>query len=119
MSLEDAINGYRLFLGREPETERVANDKAAVPVPKMLGAFVGSREFSERIMVPLASGYPLPHFRVSPFPTSELIAWAGEVLPLEGPTRTKLKGAKTWRHLLTHVVCDPGFSTKFGRLLND
>src|SRR5206468_10315289 len=90
MSTTDAINGYRLFLGREPESERVVNDKAAVPVGKMVTNFVASREFSDRVLAPLASGYPLPHFKVTPFPTPEMLVWASEVLTLASPARAKL-----------------------------
>ncbi|MBV8800029.1 MAG: glycosyltransferase family 2 protein [Alphaproteobacteria bacterium] len=119
MSLQDAINGYRLFLGREPEAERVVHDKASLPLSKMLADFVGSREFSERVMAPLAGGYPLPHLRVSPFPSPELILWTREALPLAEETRNVLAEAKTWRQVLTQVVCDNGFETKIGRVMND
>ncbi|MBV9571532.1 MAG: glycosyltransferase family 2 protein [Alphaproteobacteria bacterium] len=119
MPIADVINGYRLFLGREPETERVAQDKAGLPLPKMLSTFVGSREFSERALRSLASGYPLLHFRVSAFPNAEMIAWTRDVLPVGGATREKLGRAKTWRELLTHIVCDPDFTAKFGRVAND
>src|SRR5947209_5174333 len=106
MSAPDAINGYRLFLGREPESERVVSEKAAVPLPKMVANFIASREFSDRVLAPLASGYPLPHFKVTPFPTPEILTWASEVLPISPPTRNKLLGAKTWRQLLTWIVSD-------------
>src|SRR3954470_8241599 len=101
MSTTDAINGYRLFLGREPESERVVSDKAAVPLAKMVANFVASREFSDRVLAPLASGYPLPHFKVTPFPSPELLGWAAEALPFGAPARAKLMNAKTWRQLLT------------------
>src|SRR6476659_4064629 len=115
MAVTDAINGYRLFLGREPESERVVNDKAGFPLLKMLGVFAGSREFSDRVVMPLASGYPLPHFRVSAFPGPEMAAWASEALPLAPATRAKLPQARTWRHLLTLLVLDPEFLAKLGR----
>lgn len=115
MAVTDAINGYRLFLGREPESERVVNDKAGFPLLKMLGVFAGSREFSDRVVMPLASGYPLPHFRVSAVPGPEMAAWASEALPLAPATRAKLPQARTWRHLLTLLVLDPEFLAKLGR----
>lgn len=119
MALADAINGYRLFLGRDPESERVAQDKASVPLLKMLSSFVGSREFSERVMRALASGYPMPHFRVAAFPGPEMLAWTKEVLPIAPPTRKRLGEVLTWRELLTHLVSDPGFTASFGKLQNE
>lgn len=117
MAVKDAINGYRLFLGREPESERVVNDKAGFPLPKMLGSFAGSREFSDRVVMPLASGYPLPHFRVSALPSPDIATWASEALPLTAATRAKLPQAHTWRHLLTLIVLDSEFIAKLGRSL--
>jgi len=119
MPATDAINGYRLFLGREPESERVVNDKAAVPLQKLVANFIASREFSDRVLGPLASGYPLPHFKVTPFPASELLAWASEVLPLAPPASKKLLTAKTWRQLLTWIVSDPDFGAKLAKPLRE
>jgi GT2 family glycosyltransferase len=114
MAVNDVLNVYRLFLGRVPETERVLQNRATAPLSKMLREFAASKEFSERVLRPLASGYPLPHFRISAVPDPEIIAWAA-ALPLGAPTRTKISTARTWREVLTQIVCDPEFQRNFGR----
>ncbi|MFL6689870.1 MAG: glycosyltransferase family 2 protein [Alphaproteobacteria bacterium] len=114
MARADVINAYRLFLGRVPEAERVVQNRAAAPLSKMLRGFAGSKEFSERVLRQLASGYPLPHFRIAAVPDSEIVAWAVETLPLGEPAKANIALAKTWRDILTQIVCDPEFPENFG-----
>src|ERR1700761_4412965 len=109
MSHTDAINAYRLFLGRNPESERVVQEKADIPVAKLAAGFLGAREFSERILPPLTTGYPMPHFRVGATPDAEILAWAAQSLPISEPTRAALADAKTWRQLLRGILADQMF----------
>ncbi|MGH9693952.1 MAG: hypothetical protein ACRD5Z_07420, partial [Bryobacteraceae bacterium] len=61
MSTRDAINGYRLFLGREPDSERVAEERGSVALLSSLGGFISSPEFAQRVLQPLLKTHPLPH----------------------------------------------------------
>lgn len=106
MSTRDAINSYRLFLGRQPETGRVVNEKADLPIEKLVGNFVGAKEFSERVLSALLRDYPLPHYRGGAFPDEEILDWVrasfGFSEPLDGA------GSRiTWRQLLKTVLADP------------
>lgn len=104
MSDRDAINAYHLFLGRQPESERVVSEKAALPIHRLAAIFLGSREFSERILPPLIKGYPLPHFRVGLMPHAEIVDWVRDSFPLSEGGGDAIGGRTTWRQILRTVL---------------
>jgi GT2 family glycosyltransferase len=107
VSTTDAINAYRLFLGRQPETERVVSEKADLPIRKLVSNFLGAREFSERVLSALTKDYPLPHYRSGAFPDREMLEWVHQSFALPPATLERTASDITWRKLLKAVLKDP------------
>jgi GT2 family glycosyltransferase len=114
MSIADGANAYRLFLGRNPESDRIAEERGSIPLPASLADFVVSDEFSWQVLAPLVENYPLPHIHLSVLPTADLISWAASELPLSGDARQRIHASQTWRQLLMHVLADEEFYEKIG-----
>jgi GT2 family glycosyltransferase len=114
MSTKDAINGYRLFLGRNPDSERVAEERGSVPLLSSVGGFITSPEFAERVFRPLLHCHPLPHTRMAALPAADLIEWAAAELPVSDAVRQKLLDSKSWRQLLVYILSDSAFFERIG-----
>jgi GT2 family glycosyltransferase len=114
MSIADGANAYRLFLGRNPESDRIAAERGNIPLAVSLADFVVSEEFSWQVLAPLIENHPLPHIHLSVLPTAELISWAASELPLSNDARQRINTSQTWRQLLMHVLADEEFYEKIG-----
>ena len=114
MALTDATNSYRLFLGRDPETEQVAEQRSTIPLRNSLAGFIASNEFSDNVLGALFDNGALPHVNVSPYPADEVKEWAAAALPITDETRAKVLHARTWRHVLICLLLDPDFFQDIG-----
>lgn len=119
MSTRDAINGYRLFLGREPDSERVAEERGSVAQLSSLGGFLSSPEFAQRVLEPLLKTHPLPHTRIAPSPAKDLVEWAAAELPVAEATRQRLLESRTWQQLLVYILSDSVFFQNIGLPIDD
>lgn len=112
MSSQNGVNGYRLFLGRDPENQQVAEERALLPLDDSISNFIASSEFEENVLSALLNSRALPHFRISVFPDDGITGWAASELPLEEATRASIHRARTWRQILSAVLRDPVFFTR-------
>jgi len=119
MALTDAINSYRLFLGRDPETEQVAEQRSTIPLRNSLAGFIASGEFSDNVLGALFDRGALPHVNVSPYPADDMKEWAAAALPITDATRPKVLQAKSWRGVLMYVLLDPDFFEQIGNFADN
>ncbi|MBV9993333.1 MAG: glycosyltransferase family 2 protein [Alphaproteobacteria bacterium] len=109
MSSQNGVHGYRLFLGRDPESRQVAEERALLPLDDSISNFIASAEFEENVLSALLNNRALPHFRISVFPGPEIVDWVASELPLDEATRSAIRKARTWRQILSAVLRDPVF----------
>lgn len=107
--LEDAFNGYRLFLGRHPNSVQEITAATGCTLGEFLGSYLLRKEFLNGVVAGLAGDAVLPHVALSPAPDDALARWALERLPLSDSSRKLLATSRSWRFWLLTILRDDGF----------
>ncbi|WP_042699007.1 glycosyltransferase [Azospirillum sp. B506] len=108
-SLEDAFNGYRLFLGRHPANVEEITVAINCTLGEFLSHYLMRGEFLTGIVASLTGTAALPHITLAPAPDEGLRHWALERLPLSGTAREHLATSCSWRFWLLTILRDEGF----------
>ena len=104
----DVAFGYRLLLGREPESPAVLEDKSGHPLDVMLAGLAASDEFATGVAAPLLDGRA-PDLRYPGVPGEADTLWARTALGVTRQTAAALERSRTWRDLLLALAADPLF----------
>ncbi|WP_188699467.1 glycosyltransferase family 8 protein [Sphingomonas prati] len=100
---------YEIFLGREPEAERVVQDRVGQTMWDCVVTVLRSDESSAAILAPLVSGHPFaPNLYRTP-PVLSQRYWMADRLPLFRETADALPAMQSWRDLLDAVMADDCF----------
>lgn len=108
-SLEDAFNGYRLFLGRHPASIEEITGATGCTLGEFLGHYLMRKEFLTGIVAGLTGTAVLPHVALAPAPDEALTCWALERLPLSAAARERLATSHSWRFWLLTILRDEDF----------
>lgn len=108
-NLEDAFNGYRLFLGRHPASVEEITAATNCTLGEFLGHYLMRGEFLTGVVASLAGTAVLPHIALAPAPDEGLRHWALERLPLSAAARDRLASSRSWRFWLPTILCDEDF----------
>ena len=108
-SLEDAFNGYRLFLGRHPASVEEVTAATGCTLGEFLGHYLMRGEFLNGIVASLTGTAVLPHIALAPAPDEGLRQWALERLPLSAAAREQLATSRSWRFWLLTILRDEDF----------
>lgn len=108
-SLEDAFNGYRLFLGRHPNSVQEITAATGCTPAEFLGGYLLHKEFLNGIIAGLAGDAVLPHVALAPAPDDALARWALDRLPLSESSRESIATSRSWRFWLLTILRDDGF----------
>lgn len=108
-SIEDAFNGYRLFLGRHPHSiQELMAATDCVPA-EFIASYLMRGEFLNEIVENLSGDGVLPHVALAPAPDDALARWALERLPLSATSREQLADSRSWRFWLLIILRDEDF----------
>ena len=105
-SLEDAFNGYRLFLGRHPASVEEITAATGCTLGEFLGHYLMRGEFLNGVVANLTGTAVLPHVAMAPAPDEGLRRWALERLPLSAAARESLATSRSWRFWLLTILRD-------------
>jgi len=108
-SLEDAFNGYRLFLGRHPASIEEVTAATGCTLGEFLGHYLMRGDFLNGIVASLTGTAVLPHIALAPAPDEGLRRWALDRLPLSTAARERLATSRSWRFWLLAILRDEGF----------
>ncbi len=108
-SLEDAFNGYCLFLGRHPASIEEVTAAIGCTFGEFLGHYLMRGEFLNGIVASLTGTAVLPHIALAPAPDEGLRRWALERLPLSAVARERLATSRSWRFWLLTILRDEDF----------
>lgn len=108
-SLEDAFNGYRLFLGRYPANVEEVTGAVDCTLGELLASYLMRGEFFNTVIANLNGNALLPHIALAPAPDEALARWALERLPLSDSSREVLATSCSWRFWLLTILRDTGF----------
>lgn len=108
-SLEDAFNGYRLFLGRHPASVEEITAATGCTLGEFLGHYLMRGEFLNGVVANLTGTAVLPHVALAPAPDEGLRRWALERLPLSAAARECLVTSRSWRFWLLTILRDEAF----------
>jgi len=108
-SLEDAFNGYRLFLGRHPASIEEITAATGCTLGEFLGHYLMRGEFLNGVVASLTGTAVLPHVALAPAPDEDLRRWALERLPLSAAARERLATSRSWRFWLLTILRDEDF----------
>src|ERR1700720_685492 len=78
----DVLMGYQIFLGRNPESSFVIQEKKSQPIKEMVRRFLASQEFRDLVAQPLARGATLVHSVLGMVLSSEHICWLEDFVSL-------------------------------------
>lgn len=106
---QDIANAYRLALGREPEAERVLEDRVTQAHREWLPPFFLSQEFRDKVYAPILRGDPIQGGLFDSPPSSALAKWAADFLPLSDDARRAVRTAADWHELFHSVLSDKAF----------
>ncbi len=107
-SLEDAFNGYRLFLGRHPASIEEITTATGYTLGEFLGHYLMRGEFLNGVVANLTGTAVLPHIALAPAPDEGLRHWALKRLPLSAAAREHLATSRSWRFWLLTILRDEG-----------
>ncbi|CAO3459832.1 glycosyltransferase [Azospirillum largimobile] len=105
-SLEDAFNGYRLFLGRHPASVEEITAATGCTLGEFLGHYLMRGEFLNGVVASLTGTAVLPHIALAPAPDEDLRRWALKCLPLSAAARERLATSRSWRFWLLTILRD-------------
>ena len=105
-TLDDAINGHRLFLGRHAASGEELLLVTGRSLPEFLNAFLVTAEFMAAVVDRLASGALLPHASLAAEMDEALHGWALRRLPLSQASRDALVPSRSWRFWLLTLLRD-------------
>lgn len=108
-SLEDAFNGYRLFLGRYPANVEEVTGAVDCTLGELLASYLMRGEFLNTVVANLNGSALLPHIALAPAPDDALARWVLERLPLSDSSREVLATSRSWRFWLLTILRDTGF----------
>ncbi|WP_377806283.1 glycosyltransferase (plasmid) [Azospirillum sp. A29] len=108
-NLEDAFNGYRLFLGRHPASVEEITAATNCTLGEFLGHYLMRGEFLTGIVASLTGTVVLPHVALAAAPDEGLRRWALERLPLSNAARECLATSRSWRFWLLTILCNEDF----------
>lgn len=108
-SLEDAFNGYRLFLGRHPASIEEVTAATGCTLGEFLGHYLTRGEFLTSVISSLTGTAVLPHIALAPAPDEGLRHWALDRLPLSDAARGCLATSRSWRFWLLTILRDEDF----------
>lgn len=108
-NLEDAFNGYRLFLGRHPASVEEITAATNCTLGEFLGHYLMRGEFLTGVVASLTGTAVLPHIALAPAPDEGLRHWALERLPLSAAARDRLASSRSWRFWLLTILCNEDF----------
>lgn len=108
-NLEDAFNGYRLFLGRHPANVEEVTGATGCTLGEFLGHYLMRKEFLNGVVANLTGTAVLPHVALAPAPDEGLRRWALERLPLSAAARERLATSRSWRFWLLTILRDEDF----------
>lgn len=108
-SLEDAFNGYRLFLGRHPASVEEIIAATGCALGEFLSHYLMRKEFLTGIVTGLTGTAMLPHVALAPAPDEGLRHWALQRLPLSAAARERLATSRSWRFWLLTILRDEDF----------
>ena len=100
----DVLMCYQVFLGRDPEDERVVEAAMRDPVRKHIRDFLAAEEFGQVVLERLRHGGRLPHERLGPGPSAAHLAWVARFVQLPAAERAALLRLRGWDGLLT-LIC--------------
>lgn len=106
-TLDDSINGHRLFLGRFPKNVQETLLFADCTVGELLSGMLMLPEFKKGVLDRLTGGERLPHRALGKEMDEGLCAWASARLPLSDAARDALAGCRSWRVWLLTLLRDP------------
>lgn len=105
-TLDDAINGHRLFLGRHAASGEELLLATGRSLPEFLSAFLVTAEFMAAVVDRLASGALLPHASLAAEMDEALHGWALRRFPLSPASRDALAPSRSWRFWLLTLLRD-------------
>ncbi len=109
-TLDDAVNGYRLFLGRYPANSQELLAAADCRPGEFISYFLLRGEFISNVVNRLADGSSLPHAELAPQMDEGLARWASGTVPLTGASRNALSASRSWRFWILTMLRDPDFT---------
>ena len=104
----DVVNGYRFFLGRDPESLETIADKRDATRDELVAKFMESDEYEERVVRPLLDGRTPAGGHFANPPSEAILAWAIGFLPLAVAGADQLALAPSWLAAHAIVLADPG-----------
>ncbi|KAA0593714.1 GT2 family glycosyltransferase [Azospirillum lipoferum] len=107
--LEDAFNGYRLFLGRHPNSVQEITAATGCTLGEFLGSYLLRKDFLNGVVAGLAGDTVLPHVALAPAPDDALARWVLDRLPLSDNSRELIATSRSWRFWLLTILRDDGF----------
>ncbi|PWC40469.1 glycosyltransferase [Azospirillum sp. TSO35-2] len=108
-NLEDAFNGYRLFLGRHPHSIQELTAATDCMPAEFLASYLMRGEFLTGVVESLSGNRMLPHVALAPAPDDALARWALERLPLSAASQEQLASSRSWRFWLLTILRDEAF----------
>ncbi|CAO3459652.1 glycosyltransferase family 2 protein [Azospirillum largimobile] len=109
-SLEDAINAYRLFLGRHPRDLGELTMATEGAILDLVVSLLTEREFAINVLNRMEQGQTTPHTLFGVEMDVGLQRWALERLPLSTATRDRLATSRSWRFWLPRLLLDEEFT---------
>jgi hypothetical protein len=106
----DVLLGYQIFLGRNPESSFVIQDKKSQPIKEMVRGLFASQEFRDSVARPLAKDADLIHSALGMVLGPEHISWIEDLVILPDDQRAALERAVSWREVfgtLSAIECFP------------
>jgi hypothetical protein len=104
---DDAVMGYDVFLGRNPEDARVIALHRAKGFPRMLATFMVSGEFRNKVIEPLRAGHPVQRGDYRAAPTEDQVEWLLTFIETTREQETALQRAANWSEFF-HAFCTIG-----------
>lgn len=102
-------NAYRLFLGREAESDKVVQEIIDAADDGWLGGFIHSDEFKNGTAQAIRGRTILKQQTVALTPPAELVIWVAKDVPLKPESRERARNTKSWSDLLLIVLSDDVF----------
>jgi lipopolysaccharide biosynthesis protein len=112
----DVERCYRLFLGRDPESDSVVQEKLKQPKPQMVHSFLSSTEFRSTVVSPVLEGRMSDMATVPGRPSDSFTAWAADFFPVTRRGAGAVRNSRSWRELRAQLLRDPLFESEMRKL---
>lgn len=107
VSRDGVDSAYRLFLGRQPESDAVLEGNAGKPPADLVSMLLASEEFEGEVIEPLLERRPVSRARFAEPVETDLAGWAARNLPLANP-KAAAAALTIWK-LYEALFSDPEF----------